>query len=345
LSKIAPRWAEVKNKTIGNDKFPVVKPSWVDARNQRHELLDGYVTDNNQIYIKPLAVRDDLGLYVLRDGKYENPDAGGKRTLKPGINTLGIYTVGKTTVAGRTEWRYVDFKYFNVTYNPPASVTTAAGGAVVYRLQGAPAVNLVTKPAGTGISAAAKDGSAAYTYPEPSYGQVTLAANWNMPQEIAPGKNYSVPFQSAVSVGKVVKLTNMNDYPSIVTSNPFFRVITSFSSGTEVIFQYSPDDGKTWKTPLSVNDAWTRYYEPGMKQVLQPILVWPPFIKQYLPPDPSRPVPLTTPPQNSSLPFRLKPDFSGSWPDQVYIVITAEATGLSGSNGSSLSTIVYTYKK
>ncbi len=76
-----------------------------------------------------------------------------------------------------------------------------------------------------------------------------------------------------------------------------------------------------------------------------PIGVWSSHVRKYLPPDPARPLPLSTPPEDSVLRFRLNPDFNDPLPDKVMITVIAEATGLPGSGGASLSAVQFTYKK
>ncbi|MBM3132683.1 MAG: hypothetical protein FJZ95_06590, partial [Chloroflexi bacterium] len=154
---------------------------------------------------------------------------------------------------------------------------------ISYRLQGAPAINYINKP-GAGVTATISANSAVYTYPDTVVGAVTKTVSWNdLPQEIQPNQNYSIAFKSTIGVAKAdpVTLNMMNrayDPPRMeqvetyatIESDPFFRVIAAFSPTLmpDSLFQYSPDGGGTWKSPVSSAEAWERYYEKGMKQVV-----------------------------------------------------------------------------
>lgn len=237
-------------------------------------------------------------------------------------------------------------------------------GKVTYKLQGSPTVNHDTKPTGVAASATISATSAVYASPDQAVSRVTQTVSWDVPKEIELGHSYAISFKSTVAVGKADKITiyipatgvepwqrarEEETYPGI-EDYPAFRVVTTFSyAGTKVgpgIFEYSSDDGKTWRTPFSAAEVWGKYEarEPGMRQVLLPIYAWDSHVQQYSPPSAARPLPLTTPPSESYLEFRLRSGFS-VWPEKLYITITAEATGLPGGGGKSLGTVVYTYQR
>ena len=102
---IAQHWAELKNKTIGDDKFPAYTLQYKDDKGQWQELKDGYESPVKLINIAPSFGKSQ----VYRDGAALPK---GDKELKPGNNLLGIYVVGQVG----TDLEYVDFKYINVIY-------------------------------------------------------------------------------------------------------------------------------------------------------------------------------------------------------------------------------------
>jgi hypothetical protein len=105
--KIAQRWAEFKNGTIGDDKFPQYQILISNGTNSV-PLIDGYTSDSKAVRI---SAQSPIGCYVIRDGT--RIDNAGNIELLPGKNLLGIYIVGKV----QDKWKYVDFKYVTVNYN------------------------------------------------------------------------------------------------------------------------------------------------------------------------------------------------------------------------------------
>ena len=122
-SKITKRWAEVKAGTIGNDMFPAYKIVRVDDAGVASELTEGFVSQNAQIKLRADLVSATGGLNVFRDGVALVADATGAFTLTKGNNLLGCYVQGKV---GK-DWRYVDFKYINVSYTPSTATVSIEG--------------------------------------------------------------------------------------------------------------------------------------------------------------------------------------------------------------------------
>jgi hypothetical protein len=358
-TKIQQRWNEVKSesKSIGNDKFPLYS-LWYGDKDIPNELKDNNETTRPYIGIGGKSNKADIKVTVYREGMEAKPDKDGLFQLKPGNNRFGVRIDGKVD----KEYEYIDFKYVNINYKSQTSPTIT--GKLVYKLQGSPVVNNITKPSASGVSATISADSATYTNPDPTVIKATQTAVWTPPITFEPGQSNEISFKSSVAVAKADKITihvpktgvepwqqarDSETYPTDL-ANPFFRIITTFSVSPSTVrvadmLQYSPDNGKTWKTPVSSDEAWQKYYEPGMKQVLQPILVWSKHVGNYLPPSTSKPLPLSTSPEESFLQFRIKPDYTGPWPDKIVIVFLAEATGLPGGGGNSVATAVYTYQK
>jgi hypothetical protein len=119
-SKIAQRWTEFKNKTIGSDKFPAYTIQYKDEKGVYKELKDGFVSTNKLIDINADS-QVGGGINVYRDGVELTWDANGNYTLLPGNNQLGVYF----SKSINNDLSYIDFKYINVVYN--ANATTEAG--------------------------------------------------------------------------------------------------------------------------------------------------------------------------------------------------------------------------
>ena len=124
--KIGRRWAEVKSKTIGADYFPSYEMQWRDDQKNWHKLEDGFVSPKKRLDLGIFALKGiegkNLIFYVSRNGKTLTPDASAPGLagfyLNTGKNLLGINVTGLG--AGNKE-RYIDFKYFNITYNETAT--------------------------------------------------------------------------------------------------------------------------------------------------------------------------------------------------------------------------------
>jgi hypothetical protein len=107
--KIAQRWAEFKDGTIGNDVFPAYQLKYKDEKGTYQELKDGKTT--NQKIFDANATGANVSFY--RDGEKLPFDDDFNISLKPGKNLLGIYIT--KNVGSDSE--YVDFKYLTVIYN------------------------------------------------------------------------------------------------------------------------------------------------------------------------------------------------------------------------------------
>ncbi len=117
FEKIAQRWAEFKNKTIGNDKFPKYDILYDNSKGRLIPLPDGLTTGNKMLGL--LVNPDGLSCYGYRDG-VQLPSIINRLMeieLAPGNNLLGIYVVGKIGSGSSRTWEYVDFKYINVLYS------------------------------------------------------------------------------------------------------------------------------------------------------------------------------------------------------------------------------------
>jgi hypothetical protein len=132
---IAQHWTEFKNKTIGNDKFPVYSLIYLDDQGRVQELTDGTTFAVNRVRINQKYPGGFLGVNVFRDGVELQYDASGYIELKPGNNLLGIWI--------RQQWEndleYVDFQYVNVIYGgltlKPATQEAWPGKTIFFDLE------------------------------------------------------------------------------------------------------------------------------------------------------------------------------------------------------------------
>ena len=115
---IAAHWAEFKNKTVGNDKFPGYTIKYKDARGDYQELKDGYVSPVKLIDLVSDGMDiNEASIKVYRDGAQLGFDNDGNFELVPGNNRLGFYISGEAN----NKRKYVDFKYINVVYGEASS--------------------------------------------------------------------------------------------------------------------------------------------------------------------------------------------------------------------------------
>lgn len=126
--KIAQRWTEFKNKTIGNDKFPAYELQYEDDEGHSQELKDGYVSPTKMIVIEPYPGNCD----IFRDGSKLPMDALAIE-LKPGNNLLGIYV---QSMDDNMEYQYNDFKYINVVFKSTSPKQKSTGHPVIEGIQG-----------------------------------------------------------------------------------------------------------------------------------------------------------------------------------------------------------------
>jgi hypothetical protein len=122
-SKITKHWAEMKDGTIGNDVFPAYQIVWLDDAGLASNLTEGFVSQNAQIKLRANVVGLSGGLTVYRDGTALAPDAAGNFPLNKGNNLLGCYVQAQVG----TDWRYLDFKYINVSYTPSTATVNIEG--------------------------------------------------------------------------------------------------------------------------------------------------------------------------------------------------------------------------
>jgi hypothetical protein len=348
LNDIGTYWNEFKQNTVGDVEFPDYQIKYKDSSGTAMELTAGTVVSASKIHITVVSTEGDLVPTIYSGLKPVVLDANGDVELKPGDNALGILIQGKVG-SGK---EYIDYQNLKVTYKA-STATATVGGNVIYKLQQNPLITQPVKPSAAGTSATINGNSITYASPDPQVGTITQTVLWTAPSEISPGSACTITFKSIIAVTRADKYTlnlpggAVETYPQTLT-NPWFRVVTTFASsatnlGPAGAFQYSPDGGTTWQTPFTADEAWSRYYEKGMKQVLLPINIWPTHAGNYLTPSASKPLPLQTPPQDSTLVFRLRADLNGLWPDKLLITIIGQATGLSSGGGDSVAAVQLTY--
>jgi hypothetical protein len=130
--KIPQRWAEFKDKTIGNDMFPAYK-LMVYQDNKGNELKDGIVLSNSYfdvgVEFADTPVRGIAGLF---------PEGATSQhfgiTLNPGNNKIGFYVSRGSSKNG-----YIDFQYLNIVYGgltlKPATQEAWPGKTITFDLE------------------------------------------------------------------------------------------------------------------------------------------------------------------------------------------------------------------
>jgi hypothetical protein len=128
-NKIAQRWTEFKNKTIGKEEFPLLKkweglyytysgwwtgPTYLitDWQLMKEGVVFtsnkvGFMAGSSEEVVRPLTFRDSVPLPWDNKMMVE---------LKPGANLLGFEILSND--------EYVDFQYYNVTCNVPTAGLT-----------------------------------------------------------------------------------------------------------------------------------------------------------------------------------------------------------------------------
>jgi hypothetical protein len=109
---IAARWAEFKDKTIGDDLFPGYSVVFRNEKGQSQVLTDGTIVSSNKISIDAFFNGTLSGVNVFRDGAELLWDTTSARELKPGNNLLGVLITKQVD----NKAAYVDFQYINVSY-------------------------------------------------------------------------------------------------------------------------------------------------------------------------------------------------------------------------------------
>jgi len=134
--KIAERWAEFKDGTIGDAQFPDYQMNLIDDQGHNHELTDGYVSTDKLFKFHVTTTISSVGWAIYRDGVQLHPDADINYELNPGNNQLGILVHG----SGDINSKFIDFKYLNIIYDAPSSTTTTTPTSTTPVSTGAPSV-------------------------------------------------------------------------------------------------------------------------------------------------------------------------------------------------------------
>jgi hypothetical protein len=121
-SDIDSYWTELKNKTIGDSKFPGYTLMYQNDKAAWVPLVDGTKTPFDAITIgaAPPTSAYNTNVFVFKDGTLLSYDAKGNYDLAPGNNRLGIEIIGKVGEA----WKYIDFQYLNIVYEAQPTITT-----------------------------------------------------------------------------------------------------------------------------------------------------------------------------------------------------------------------------
>jgi len=125
-NKIASRWNEVQNKTIGNsgiNQLPSCSLQVLDNGNYI-DLISNYTTKNNQVLMKiKTSASQDTSIQCVykNDGTrvISIPENGIETIpLQPGNNLLGIYITANVSQSSGFDYRWLGFKWVNINSNP-----------------------------------------------------------------------------------------------------------------------------------------------------------------------------------------------------------------------------------
>jgi len=262
FENVSTRWSEFENGTIGNNRFPAYTMTYTNDNGDDVALKDGYTTKDQTINLN-ISSDSPVAFYVYRDGEPLNPTQGGKEyTLLDGNNQLGIYVVGDKG-NGESDWKYVDFQYFNIIKAEPTTTTktSSQGVPVVTDVQGPTEFQFGANLNVTGqykFSVTVEGGSPPYYYtwmgaraPEllvegPEYSTITIS-----PQEMrTPGMmtdGYFVWFTVKDSKGNYAFWTKPGGQPS-----------NEFMYGLKFTGKIEPVDG----VDTVVENTWEVQTEP-----------------------------------------------------------------------------------
>jgi len=134
FSQVASRWEEFEENTIGNDKFPAYTLQTLNEKGVAVDLVDGFTTKNKNLPIFMKTDTPNLGITVYREGQVLMPGSDATYAISPGNNQLGFYVLGD--VSGTGDWRYIDFKYFNVKLDQPTTTAASGGKPVITSFTG-----------------------------------------------------------------------------------------------------------------------------------------------------------------------------------------------------------------
>lgn len=109
--KLAKRWSQFQDGTIGNGIFPSYTLQWVDGNGGRHLVGDTFNTNQEMLEIIATSSEAKVAVVLYKDQSYFSPDPKTKKyKLAPGKNQIGIGIVGD--VLGQS--KDIDFKWVNV---------------------------------------------------------------------------------------------------------------------------------------------------------------------------------------------------------------------------------------
>jgi len=116
-SLLSSRWEEFKDGAIGNDRFPAYQVLVVDDEGNEKPLVDGYVSKSSKVHLKVTAGIVPVAIRVWLNGDIVRPDNEKKYPLEDGANLIGIEIWGDVNADPQNRsYKYIDFKYFNITY-------------------------------------------------------------------------------------------------------------------------------------------------------------------------------------------------------------------------------------
>jgi len=125
FSKIAIRWSEMENHTIGSREFPEYSLVAIKQDGTERELKDGFTTDEGTLTIQATK---GLGTCIYQNGAWQPNDrkdptvnTTNEVNLKEGPNRLGIWVCAR--IENTNRWTWFDFRWVTVNYTPSSAPT------------------------------------------------------------------------------------------------------------------------------------------------------------------------------------------------------------------------------
>ncbi|MEI8135599.1 MAG: IPT/TIG domain-containing protein [bacterium] len=134
--KIRPRYQEVLNNTIGNDRFPAYKYYILNSDGSRQDLTEYFATADDSLDIYPDCPTLNTAVFSGHDRNGNTVSVNPKLALKGGENIVGFYLKQPYQIdATHKGERYIDFHWYHIFALQPTITklvpNTAAIGDVI----------------------------------------------------------------------------------------------------------------------------------------------------------------------------------------------------------------------
>jgi hypothetical protein len=133
--KVAERWQEFYNGTIGNKLFPDYTLTVIDRNGKSYDLKDTLTVDTNLISLqvtgkaslKMALYRDDAWIEMLDTGQPQILQKWTGINLQQGDNLIGIWVMGNAGTTTKPDWEWVDIIYGTTTTTTTSTTVQPTG--------------------------------------------------------------------------------------------------------------------------------------------------------------------------------------------------------------------------